>query len=377
MGSQRLDKWKKPIYLPLSLTGDLDDELNEFLKKRAKTPNTGTINKIELGFEAFVYLSKELIFDLVDQKPTFHIVMYSIDTETFSIILSDALDVVKLETENDIKRILVYAKLLDVPVYPNTEELAPLLQKYYYELLTDGFLYEIEEGKESRLKFTNSIIDKIGNTKFFEDLEFTETYLPTDLMVIRNAFINEFSKRDEATKVLTYLRIAIKELEENLSSKTRNENSIQNCLTKYPILFGPEYVKIIPKHQLGSEYEMDFALQRVSGLFDLAEIESSNLELFTKKGNPRKELIHAEQQILDWLSWIEHHHSYAIEKLPNLQHPIGYVIMGRSDSLSKEDRKRLNRRNIVFKGAIQIMTYDDLLKRAKNLLNLLLSGVYK
>ena len=55
---------------------------------------------------------------------------------------------------------------------------------------------------------------------------------------------------------------------------------------------------------------MDYALERHSGLLDLVEIESSSLELFTKDGNPRKELVHAEQQVFDWLEWMEANGSY-------------------------------------------------------------------
>jgi hypothetical protein len=126
---------------------------------------------------------------------------------------------------------------------------------------------------------------------------------------------------------------------------------------------------VIPKHRLGSEFEMDYALERTSGLIDLVEIEASNHALFTKAGNPSEQLVHAEQQVLDWLDWIEKHGEYARTKFPGLLSPVGYVVIGRSASLSVADRARLTRRNLMFQGTLVILTYDDLLARAQALLN--------
>lgn len=189
--------------------------------------------------------------------------------------------------------------------------------------------------------------------------------------MVKQTILTEIHKRDEAGRILTSLRLAIGELEELLSAKERNENVLQRCLTENPILFGTDYSRVIPKHKLGGEYEMDYALERVSGVIDLVEIEASTHALFTKAGDPRKELVHAEQQVLDWLDWIERHGEYARDQLPGLMRPSGYIIIGRNIDLSKEDRERLNRRNNTLRDAFQILTYDDLLDRAKTLLGIL------
>jgi hypothetical protein len=51
------------------------------------------------------------------------------------------------------------------------------------------------------------------------------------------------------------------------------EEELQRCLTRNPTLFGAEYREIKPKHRLGAEFEMDYALVRVSGVVDIVEIE--------------------------------------------------------------------------------------------------------
>ncbi len=80
-------------------------------------------------------------------------------------------------------------------------------------------------------------------------------------------------------------------------------------------------------------------------------------------------LVHAEQQVIDWLKWLETHNLYAREGIPGIMSPAGYVVIGRRNQLSDYDLEKLRRRNQLFRGQIGIPTYDDLLVGAKNLLN--------
>jgi hypothetical protein len=47
------------------------------------------------------------------------------------------------------------------------------------------------------------------------------------------------------------------------------------------------------------------------------------------------------------------------------------ILIGRDIDLSDEHRKRLRGRNAFFRGTVRILTYDDLLGRARNLLGVL------
>ena len=236
--------------------------------------------------------------------------------------------------------------------------------------MIDGFSID-DKGKKSKYMLTRSPGEGIESYEYFEKLNLNEPLQPAELTLVRNAVLKEIKRRDHATRILALLRLAITDLKKLLNAKKRNESALQKCLTRNPILFGTEYTKIIPKHCLGAEFEMDYALERVSGIVDLVEIESSTLTLFTKKGKPSKYLIHAEQQVLDWLLWIERNHPYAREGLPGIMQPVGYIIIGRNKSLQPKDKESLKRRNILFKGSMEILTYDDLLDRAKNLLSIL------
>jgi len=103
----------------------------------------------------------------------------------------------------------------------------------------------------------------------------------------------ELGELNEAKRTLEALRSAIEEFAGLLGDGQTDESKLQRCLTRNPILFSPEYVQILPKHRLGGDFEMDFAIERRSGLIDLVEIERASHQLFTKRGDPRKELVHA------------------------------------------------------------------------------------
>lgn len=273
--------------------------------------------------------------------------------------------------KENIKRYLALALMRDVPVYPNNEKLAPVWARFHRDLLLEGFKAPDSSGEDVTLILADSPGGNVESLGHFEGMNLTKTLSPAEMHLVRRAVLAEIARRDEAGRILTALRLAIEELGHLLKETQRNENKLQECLTRNSILFGTEYRRVIPKHKLGDEYEMDYALERVSGLVDLVEIEASTHTLFTQAGNPKKKLVHAEQQVLDWLDWIERNNPYARDRLPGLVQPTGYVVIGRSDSLSAKDRERLRRRNIVFRGAFQILTYDDLLDSAKNLLRVL------
>jgi len=367
---KRLDEWKKQWRIPVGII-DPDDELLQLArqrwrkrKKRKKGEEPGLLWGI-------IQAAKELIFDIENDKPVFHVVMFELDAKTFELVVAPMLDIIELDTKDQIKLILAMAMALDVPVYPNTDDIAPVLVGYHKDLLIHGFKSKDESGKESHLVVTKFRDIDIESFEFVEKIKSQQMLSPAELLIMKEAVIKEMREREEAGRILASLRSAIIELSELLEATRLGESDLQNCLTRNPILFGTEYRRVIPKHRLGAEYEMDYALERISGLVDLVEIEASTHPLYTKRGQPSQHLVHAEQQVLDWLNWVEKHSSYARESLPGIQRPVGYIIIGRSASLSPVDQERLVCRNAVLRGTLQIMTYDDLLQRAKNLLNLL------
>jgi hypothetical protein len=319
-------------------------------------------------FADYVRSAKEIILDIEDDKPVFHFVMFMFDASSFEVCIERAFKTASAMSDDDVKKVLALALVEQVPVIPNSPSVAPTLAEYHKEMLLGGFTTKDTDGSDVRIVLSEHHGRRVDSVTAFESLRLIAPPPVAELILMRQAVLDELDRRAEAARILVTLKLAIAQLEAALQSESRNERRIQECLTENPVLFGVDYVKIMPQHQLGSDFVMDYALEHVSGHVDLLEIEASTHTLFTQKGHPRQALVHAEQQAIDWLQWIEENSEYARSKLPSLKRPTGHVIIGRSHTMNSGDRQRLQWRNAILKGAVVIMTYDDLLDRARHML---------
>jgi len=372
--TDRLSKWKKGEKHPLTFENPMDSDFEEFLEKKKKKDTAEKKNIFSSNFE-LMKMTRELVFDIKDGIPVFHYICAMLDTKELELSYHHLLDSViegdKDDIEKEIINTLGLATALEVPVYPNNQKVEKELSNYYQKLIKNGFTAPDEKGNPVKLVPVNSKKTDDFNIDNFSKTDLTKFWSPTDLLILKEVVKEEFLKLNNAHRTLTMLEIAIEELENLLDTSKRNENSLQVCITQNPILLGLDYSKIIPKHKLGSEFEVDYALEKYNGLIDLMEIESSNLNIFTKQGNPTSYLVHAEQQVIDWLDWVEKNNSYARKGLEGLISPKGFVIIGRSSSLTEKTKASLIRRNKAFNGIISILTYDDVLIKAKHLRNIL------
>lgn len=356
----RLDRWAEPEYLTLFTTGNDTGLTDSLLAKHNPDEN-------DSSSAGFVRASKELIFEVRDGKPVFHFIIYSINTVRGAIELSHVLETVPDEDEgdDDACTTLAIATAFDIPIYANEESDAPELIRLYQKMLKDGFSASDGKGGRVRLKITHPITRGHKNPDYVTQASLLESVSPVQMAVLGQAIASRISELERAERVLHQLDEAIFLFEHVLQSPKRDEEQLQRCITGNAVLFGVEYRHVVPKHRFGAEFDADYALETFQGLYELVELEASTLKLFTRNGRPRKELVHAEQQVLDWLDWIERHNAYACESLPGIRSPKGWVIIGRSESLSDSDLARLQQRNRVFRGQLVILTYDQLLERAK------------
>jgi len=365
----RIEFWNDDNHFEVVIKGEL--ERNEFVR-RLKAKNEG-----EFYISDLIRSCKELIFDKVDGKNVFSVILPEYDPDTLTIRYSDAFNIIihdgtessgNFDEVDEILEVLGFAIAFEIPVFPNKKEYLEELTGYLRMLVLNGFKIKDGDGHvvvkpKSSLtvsELTVENLDKLNTLKHWSSVE---------VSLLKKEVLKELNKLNSTKRIITSLEYAILELGELLRNKSRNENELQRFLTENPILFGLEYVQIIPKHRLGSEYEMDYALVNHNGMVDLVEIESSNLPIYTKRGNPSSKLTHAEQQVLDWLDWIERNNSYSQRNLQGMLSPKGFVVIGKSDSLSIANKEKLNRRNIIYRDRLLILTYDDLLDRARNILS--------
>ena len=313
--------------------------------------------------------TKEIVYAKTDKGVELTHVLYNLDPETLELVLQPALAQVEI-SDDEMLSSLAWALMYQIPVYANTQAEEAELLYWYERLVSEGFKTDFD-GESAHLKVTSKLASLNTGQNLMNELSSSRLTSPAEVALLKRELSRRLTELSAAQSVLNLLDKAIEELDEKLSQETRNEHSLQTCITSNPVLFGPEYKRVIPKHKLGDDYEMDYALERVTGFIDLVEIESSTLELYTRNGDPRKELVHAEQQVMDWLEWVQAHGEYARHKLAGMHRPKSFVIIGRRNSLGEIGIRKLEQRNRIYSDVLEILTYDDLLDRAKNLRSLL------
>ncbi|HWW59508.1 MAG TPA: Shedu anti-phage system protein SduA domain-containing protein [Sphingopyxis sp.] len=367
----RLSQWKEPKELGFGVIGDSENA--KAILEISKKLNSNTTKEKSKGptINDLIKPCRELIYDERDGKIIFHAISHYINPDKMIIEAGQLFEISSSgddqTDEEEAIDMLAIAAMEEVPVFPNRPEFLPRLTELHRRLLTDGFTAPDGKGNRVRLKFAKRPTIEFLEVGRLGEIDCSVTIFPAEIALIRDVALREIARLTRAESVLSALDRGIAELEAEIALEERNENAIQRCITRNPILFGVEYIKILPKHKLGSEYEMDYAGKRFDGSYDLIELESSNLTIYTKGGNPSSHLVHAEQQVLDWLAWVEENFSYASQSLNGISNPVGFVIIGRRDSLSAESAEKLRRRNIYWGGRISILTYEDLLERAESI----------
>jgi hypothetical protein len=144
------------------------------------------------------------------------------------------------------------------------------------------------------------------------------------------------------------------------------EERYQEFLQQNPVLLDPLAAEIIPKQRLGLEYATDFAVRSHDNRWLLVEIERPQDPLFTEKNDFRERFTHAFGQVLDFQHWVDDNVSYAQRHMRLITAPRGLVVMGLRSRLSHKQEAKL-RRFSDNSRRIDIVTYDDLLARARSL----------
>lgn len=346
----RIELYKKSKLLRTFITGIEDTEDVKY-------------NKSDSIYE----IIKEVIFDFEKGKSKTQLIIYTYNKREESLELSHLLQG-SFDDDNDIISELLMCKIYNVPVIPNNKSSETELLRLYKKMYDSGFVL-LDNGEKKKYKIVDEY--NIMNSSLYSSNINHSQLSYGDFEILKEKLAIEIKEYDSAYILINHLKNGIDELERILTVDKRNENDLQRCISKYAVLFGTEYIKVIPKFKFGSEYETDYVLQKNDGLYEVVELEASTHKLFTKSGNPSSYLIHAEQQVFDWFDWLERNNPYVRENLNDLYSPTAFIVIGRTKDLSEADIRRLRRRNIILKNHVKILTYDDLLKRAKALLGLL------
>ena len=109
----------------------------------------------------------------------------------------------------------------------------------------------------------------------------------------------------------------------------------------------------------------DFVFREAYNDYLLVEIEAPHRLLFRKDGQQREELTHAINQTAEWIEYIGNNKQKVEEELVGIStNPRSLVVIGRSASLSEENRRRLTTLQTQH-SKLQILTYDDVISNAR------------
>jgi len=196
-------------------------------------------------------------------------------------------------------------------------------------------------------------------------------------MVINQFEESHYQSLDPKATARQSLAKILKDYKGLLDSNPDREEVLQCFLRDNPLLLCPTSTKKWPKLSLGA-YVTDFVLREAAGDYLLVELERPDHRLFIKNGDTWRKLNHAKGQILDWKRYIEDNLSTVQTELGLTgisANPNSLVVIGRSHSLSRENRRKLvSIENQCPK--VKIMTYDDVYENSKAVIENLLGPLW-
>jgi hypothetical protein len=240
---------------------------------------------------------------------------------------------------------------------------------YLLGLLIPGSSLDGEFSDETiaaaRQAFHDLVVESYKDEELFDRLmaflNRTSMYLntPGQGNIFRSQVFEVFS---EATIKLTSRLISAFE---TLIERNESEEVYQRFLMENPVLIDPLASEIVPKQKLGVEFVTDFVVRRLDNEYVLVEIERPQDDLFTSSHDFTSRFTHAIGQIIDFQEWVDQHGEYARTLMPGISSPKGLLLMGRRPRISERQASKLKRYSQGL-SAVDILTYDDLLTRAKD-----------
>ncbi len=182
----------------------------------------------------------------------------------------------------------------------------------------------------------------------------------------RSSASQSLSQFDPSRRARDSLNALIDELEQLLADS--DEEAIHQFIRRNTKLLFPTSPEVRSKVPFGDRVS-DFVVRESDGAYTLVELESPKRRLFIRSGDPAADLTHACSQVTSWRRYIEDNSRTVQEELglPGLTTAAkSLVVIGRSQDLSKENRRTLRAMNTEAPGR-QVLTYDDVVARARTM----------
>ena len=168
---------------------------------------------------------------------------------------------------------------------------------------------------------------------------------------------------------------AVQEFEQAIDVE-RTESFWQNWFSQNKWVLGSEYLNILPERDIDTNDIADYLMRSIDGFLDVVEIKRPDLQFWAgpdSHGNyyPTAQLTAAISQCLNYLYRIELQ-SNSVEFMERVDgtktvKPQCMLVYGRSDDWGEDKMRALRILNAAY-HQLHIVTYDQLLLRAKQLL---------
>lgn len=155
-----------------------------------------------------------------------------------------------------------------------------------------------------------------------------------------------------------------------LSDPRTKEIDLHKFISSNPSMLDSHLASLHSEVTIGG-YRADLVLryEQVDKRVLLIELERQTDRIFNKENRLRHKVVHAAQQVDDWIAEIRRNASGMPSWLDRSYTPEGVVVIGRSSDLTETQRELLFQIN--SNRLVKVITYDDLLERLKRLINTL------
>lgn len=178
---------------------------------------------------------------------------------------------------------------------------------------------------------------------------------------------------------LVRIKRAVTELE-SLIDENLHEQRYQEWFESHPWVFGSEYVDRVPMRTIGLDSQADVLLRSADGFLDVFEIKRPAADVLVwdrshATWKPSADLSQAFGQVIKYLDVLDEQQLILQTRFGIAAYrPRVRIVAGRSSDWEDDRRRAVRAINAHWHG-IELMTYDEVLTRAKNLISHLVQGL--
>ncbi len=236
----------------------------------------------------------------------------------------------------------------------------PVLSRYYKAKLS------VLDSKEAEL------ID--GTSR--EDFEFIQKVLMTFNSPDKKSLLVR-AKKDDVNNLYAAVKQAkskkaLLELK-NLMKIEVHESQLHDWIKNNPWIFGIEYLRFLDSSKIGIHADSDFIVESLDGYANLIELKKSVFKLFKYDSSHDSyygstELSQVLGQAIKYLKVMEEsRHLLKDADDIDVLKPRIKIVIGKSSEMGSKEKEALRLLNDTLHN-IEIMTYDEILKRAEKLI---------